>query len=143
MGFLAFVFFPIWILVFLILLVFLLFIIWIWSIIDCLTSRLSTPEKLFWIVIIFIFHIFGALLYFILSRKLGDKMIKTKNFKGKKLLRSRKNKVIAGVCSGIGNYFGIDPVVIRLLWVVLTIFSGFFMGILAYIIAWIIIPEGK
>jgi len=143
MGFLAFIFFPIWIIVFLILLVILLFIIWIWALIDCLTSRLSTPEKLFWIVIILIFHILGALLYFILSRKLGDKMVKTKNFKGKKLLRSRKNKVIAGVCSGIGNYFGIDPVVIRLLWVVLTIFSGFFMGILAYIIAWIIIPEGK
>ena len=70
-------------------------------------------------------------------------MIKTKNFKGKKLLRSRKNKVIAGVCSGIGNYFDMDPVVIRLIWVVLTIFSGFFMGILAYIIAWIIIPEEK
>jgi len=70
-------------------------------------------------------------------------MVKTKNFKGKKLLRSRKNKVIAGVCSGIGKYFDIDPVVIRLLWVVLTIFTGFFMGILAYIIAWVIIPEGK
>ena len=70
-------------------------------------------------------------------------MTKIKNFKGKKLLRSRKNKVIAGVCSGIGKYFDVDPVVIRLLWVVLTIFSGFFMGILAYIIAWIIIPEEK
>ena len=70
-------------------------------------------------------------------------MVKTKNFKGKKLLRSKKNKVIAGVCSGIGNYFGMDPVVIRLLWVVLTIFTGLFMGLLAYIFACIIIPEEK
>lgn len=142
MGFSAFIFFPIWIIVFLILLVILLFIIWVWAIIDCLTSRLSTPEKLFWIVIIFIFHILGALLYFIFSRKLGDKMIKTKNFKGKKLLRSKNNRVLAGVCGGIGKYFDIDPTIIRLLWVFFIFFS-FGAAIIVYIIAWIIIPEKK
>jgi|TARA_B100001971_G_C18073080_1_gene474140 phage shock protein PspC (stress-responsive transcriptional regulator) len=60
--------------------------------------------------------------------------------KTKKLFRSSKNRMVAGVCAGIGEYFGTDPTVIRLLWVLLTIFSigG---GILAYLIAWIIIPE--
>ncbi len=61
--------------------------------------------------------------------------------KGKKLFRSRKNRVIAGVCGGVGEYFGVDPTIIRLLWVVFTLMGG--AGILAYIIAWIIIPEGK
>lgn len=63
-----------------------------------------------------------------------------KKFKGKKLLRS-KNRIIAGVCSGIGEYMGVDPTVIRLLWVIITIFSGIAPGIIAYILAWTIIPE--
>ena len=65
----------------------------------------------------------------------------TKSFKGKKLFRSKKNKVIAGVCGGIGEYFGVDPILIRLLWVIFTLMGG--AGVLAYIIAWVIIPEEK
>ena len=49
-----------------------------------------------------------------------------KNFKGKKLLRSKKNRMIAGVCGGIGEYLKIDPTVIRVLWVIFTLIS---MGI--------------
>lgn len=64
-----------------------------------------------------------------------------KNKKIKRLFRSKSNRVIAGVCGGIGEYSGIDPVVIRLIWLLLTVFTGFFPGILAYIIAWLIIPE--
>ena len=58
----------------------------------------------------------------------------------KKLYRSKKNKVIAGVCGGLGEFFGVDPTIVRLLWVVLTIVSAG-LGILAYIAGWIIIPE--
>jgi len=58
----------------------------------------------------------------------------------KKLYRNTKDKVIAGVCSGIADHFNTDPVLIRLLWVILTLIS-FGAGILAYIIAWIIIPK--
>ena len=67
--------------------------------------------------------------------------MKTKGFKGKRLYRSKKNKIIAGVCAGIGEYFEVDPVLIRLLWVIFVLMGG--SGILAYIIAWIIIPEEK
>lgn len=56
----------------------------------------------------------------------------------KKLYRSRKDSKIAGVCGGIAEYFNVDPTIIRLL-AVLTIFFGG-GGIIAYIIAWIIIP---
>ena len=55
----------------------------------------------------------------------------------KKLYRSRKDTKIAGVCGGIAEYFNIDSNIIRLL-AVLTIFGG--GGIIAYIIAWIILP---
>lgn len=56
----------------------------------------------------------------------------------KKLYRSFENKKIAGVCGGLGEYFDIDPTIIRLLWAALALsFGG---GIVAYIVAWIIVP---
>ena len=56
----------------------------------------------------------------------------------KKIIRSNKNKMIGGVCGGLGEYFSIDPNIIRILCVVSVFVGG--AGILAYIIAWIIIP---
>lgn len=55
-----------------------------------------------------------------------------------RLYRSRRDRMVGGVCGGLGAYFGIDPVIVRLLFVVLTIWGG--MGVLAYLILWIIIP---
>ena len=56
----------------------------------------------------------------------------------RKLYRSATNKMLCGVCGGIGEYFGIDPTIIRLIWAIL-IFSG--PGIIAYIIAAVVIPQ--
>ena len=56
----------------------------------------------------------------------------------KKLMRSATDKMICGVCGGIGEYLGVDPTVIRLLAVILG-FTG--SGVLAYIVAAILIPE--
>lgn len=58
----------------------------------------------------------------------------------RKLFLSEKNKVIAGVCGGIGEYFNVDPTLVRLVWVVLTLLS-FGFGALLYLIAWLVIPE--
>ncbi|WP_292374153.1 PspC domain-containing protein [Methanosarcina sp. UBA411] len=58
----------------------------------------------------------------------------------KKLYRSKKNRIIAGVCGGIGEYFNVDPTLIRLLWLLISVMSVG-SGIIAYAIAWIIIPE--
>ncbi|HLR21143.1 MAG TPA: PspC domain-containing protein [Tissierellaceae bacterium] len=58
----------------------------------------------------------------------------------KKLYRSKTNKMIAGVCGGIGEYFNIDPTLVRLIWVLLSVPMALFGGVLAYIIAAIIIP---
>lgn len=58
----------------------------------------------------------------------------------KELKRSRTDRMIAGVCGGIGDYLGIDPNVIRLIWVAVSIFTVG-TGVLAYLLAWLIIPE--
>jgi phage shock protein C len=57
----------------------------------------------------------------------------------RRLYRSKKDKVIGGVCGGLGGYLNIDPVVIRVIWLALFFLGG--TGFLAYLIAWILIPE--
>ena len=57
----------------------------------------------------------------------------------KPLYKSRKNKIIDGVCGGIGEYFGIDPTLVRLGFVGLCVLAG--GGLLAYVVALIIIPQ--
>ena len=58
----------------------------------------------------------------------------------KELRRSRTNRIIAGVCGGIGEYLEISPNVIRLVWVIVTVFTVG-IGVLAYLVAWLVIPE--
>ncbi|WP_375605260.1 PspC domain-containing protein [Flavobacterium davisii] len=60
--------------------------------------------------------------------------------KTKKLYRDKETGIIAGVCSGLGHYFGIDPVWLRIA-LVLLVFAGFGIGLLAYIILWLVTPE--
>lgn len=58
----------------------------------------------------------------------------------KKLYRSSDRK-LAGVCGGIAEYLDVDPTVVRILYLILTLFTVAFPGILLYIILWIMIPE--
>jgi phage shock protein PspC (stress-responsive transcriptional regulator) len=58
----------------------------------------------------------------------------------KKLYRDKETGVVAGVCSGLGHYFGVDPVWIRIA-LVLLVFAGFGTGILVYVVLWIVAPE--
>lgn len=59
----------------------------------------------------------------------------------KRLYRSKKDRMLCGVCGGIAEYFNVDPTLIRILWVILSLLGVVFPGILAYIICCIIIPE--
>ena len=59
----------------------------------------------------------------------------------KKLYRSKTNSMIGGVCGGLAEYFNIDPTLVRLISVLLILAQG--IGLIAYIIAWIIIPQRK
>ena len=61
--------------------------------------------------------------------------------KNKKLYRSREHRMLGGVCGGVADYFGIDPTIVRLLYLVLTIFTACFPGLLLYIICLIVIPN--
>jgi len=58
----------------------------------------------------------------------------------KQLYRSKNNRMLGGVCAGLGEHLDVDPTVIRLIWAVVT-FLSFGTGIIIYILAWIIIPE--
>ena len=57
----------------------------------------------------------------------------------KKLIRSATDRKLAGVCGGIGEYFGIDPTMVRIGWVVFCLLGG--SGVLAYFLCALIIPE--
>lgn len=59
----------------------------------------------------------------------------------KRLLRSSSDRWIAGVCGGIAEYFGWDPAIVRLAYVLLSVFSAAFPGLLVYIILWLIMPQ--
>lgn len=58
-----------------------------------------------------------------------------------RLYRTRQHRILGGVAAGLGDYLNIDPVIIRILFVVLTIING--LGILLYIIFWVIVPENE
>ena len=58
----------------------------------------------------------------------------------KRLYRSKRDRVFGGVCGGIAQYMEVDPVVVRLVWAIATL-ASMGVGILAYLIAWIIVPE--
>ena len=57
----------------------------------------------------------------------------------KKLYRSTTNRMLAGVCGGVAEYFNIDPTVVRVIWAIASLFS--FVGVVAYIACAFIIPE--
>jgi len=57
----------------------------------------------------------------------------------KKLYRSRRARVFGGVAGGLGDYFSLDPILVRIIFVIITFATG--VGILLYIILWIVIPE--
>jgi len=60
--------------------------------------------------------------------------------RGRRLTRSSSDRKIAGVCGGLAEYFDVDATAIRLLWIVTSVFTAIVGGIIAYVLAWIVIP---
>lgn len=60
----------------------------------------------------------------------------------KRLYRSTKDRKIFGVCGGIAEYFDADPTIVRLAWVIVTALTGVVPGVIAYLVAAIVIPNG-
>lgn len=61
----------------------------------------------------------------------------------KKLYRSTTNKVFGGVIGGIGEYFEVDPVLLRVIWLFVVVFTGFFPGFVVYMFALLIVPKAS
>jgi phage shock protein C len=59
----------------------------------------------------------------------------------RRIFRDAENQIVGGVCSGLGKYFDVDPVIIRLIWASSILLAG--VGLMAYIIAWMAIPAAK
>lgn len=59
----------------------------------------------------------------------------------RKLARSRNDKIIAGVCGGVAEYFGWTPWMVRFVYVLVSIFSAAFPGIIIYLILWFLMPK--
>lgn len=57
------------------------------------------------------------------------------------LVRSRQDRVIAGVCGGIARRFGLNPTLVRVLYVLVSIFSAAFPGIVVYLVLWALMPN--
>ena len=63
------------------------------------------------------------------------------NDQPRRLERDADNKIIAGVASGVANYFNIDPTIVRVLWALTILFGG--LGVIVYLIMWIVMPVGE
>lgn len=61
----------------------------------------------------------------------------------KKLYRSEKNKVFAGIVGGLGEYMSVDPIILRLIWVFIVLITGIVPGVIAYLIAILVMPKKK
>ena len=107
-------------------------IFFFWTLIHCIISGLSIKEKLVWIVAMFVFPLISNLIYLLFINK-GDKMKDNK-------IKLGKEKIFAGVCSGLANHFKIDPFYVRII-TVLLLFVSFGTVLIAYLILWIIMPQ--
>lgn len=61
----------------------------------------------------------------------------------KKLYRSETNKVFSGIVGGLGEYSNTDPVILRLVWLIVVIFTGVFPGVIAYLLALLVVPRNE
>ncbi|NJL96904.1 PspC domain-containing protein [Candidatus Gracilibacteria bacterium] len=61
----------------------------------------------------------------------------------KRFVRDLNNRILGGVASGIGNYFGVNPKYIRVVFLVATLFPPFFPSFILYCVLWLLIPESK
>jgi phage shock protein PspC (stress-responsive transcriptional regulator) len=60
---------------------------------------------------------------------------------GKRLRRSRRHRMLGGVCGGIADWLGWDPTLVRILYILVSVLSAAFPGIIVYIVLWILMPS--
>jgi phage shock protein PspC (stress-responsive transcriptional regulator) len=62
---------------------------------------------------------------------------------GKSLHRSRRHRMLAGVCGGLADWLGWDPTLVRIVYVVVSVCSAAFPGILVYLVLWLVMPRAQ
>jgi len=84
----------------------------------------------------------GVLAYAVMWLLIPEAAGARTTYAGKRLTRSESDKKVAGVCAGLADYFGIDTMIVRVLYVLLSIYPGALVGgAIAYLIAWWVIPQ--
>ena len=80
--------------------------------------------------------------FFVPGKRSSNYLYESENrfFSMKRLYRSKIDRILGGVCAALGEHLDVDPNIIRLIWVAVTILS-FGVGVIVYILAWILIPE--
>ncbi len=102
-----------------------------------------TIVRLLWVIVAIVpGAIFGGVIAYLLAWLLmSDDETRPAVSPNCQLTRSATDRKIAGVCGGLGEYFGVDPTAARLLWAVLSIVPGFVLGgVAAYLVAWFVMP---
>jgi phage shock protein C len=83
----------------------------------------------------------GVVAYLVAWMIMPDTDVATPRTDARRLMRSISDRKIGGVCGGLAEYFGVDPTAVRVLWAVLSIVpGGIVLGIVAYVVAWFIMP---
>jgi len=83
----------------------------------------------------------GVVAYLVAWMIMPDTNVATPRTDARRLMRSISDRKIGGVCGGLAEYFGVDPTAVRVLWAVLSIVpGGIVLGIVAYVVAWFIMP---
>lgn len=96
----------------------------------------------FWPIVLILFGIFYLIYVLRKNKESGMEQVETEaTAPPGKLFRSRDEKIIGGVCGGLAKNLNIDPVIIRILWVILSVATAVFFGIIVYIIWMIVVPE--
>lgn len=84
----------------------------------------------------------GGIVAYALAWAVMPAGIATRATLGRRLLRSTTDVKVAGVCGGLAEYFGLDATPVRVLWIVLSVLPGAVIGgVLAYLVAWLIVPK--
>ena len=101
-----------------------------------------TIVRLVWVIVAIVpGAVFGGVIAYLIAWLLMPEDASYTVRPDRQLTRSAGDRKIAGVCGGLGEYFGVDPTAVRLLWAVLSIVPGFIVGgVAAYLVAWFVMP---
>lgn len=116
-----------------------LIIFWIAGIVSCVQSRMSSNDKLLWLLIILFLNALGSLVYFVVRPDKNLSVGKRSKQRDEKLTRNTENAVFGGVFAGMADYWHVDVLALRILFIVLVFATGLFPLVILYLIFWAVL----